>query len=190
MNFADSISATGHLEARVVHANGTAGEVVDLGSKRLPLPIRWWALALLLLLAGVTFWLVRSLLWMFLVGVVTTAGVNYMAADFLTGSGAHIDAFQYHDCGTGTTAESISQTALVTPAGSARVAGTGSNPSANIYKSVATITPGSALAITEWGLFSASTVGTMWDRRVFSAINVGSTDSIQFTYQLTITAGG
>ncbi len=31
---------------------------------------------------------------------------------------------------------------------------------------------------------------TLWDRKVFSAINVISGDSVQFTYQLTITSGG
>ena len=45
-------------------------------------------------------------------------------------------------------------------------------------------------AITEWGRFSASAVGTMIDRRLFSAINVVSGDGIQFTYSLTFTSGG
>jgi hypothetical protein len=123
-------------------------------------------------------------------GLVTTAGANYMAADFLTASTSRINAFAYHDCGEGTTAEAIGQTALVTPAGTARVLGTGTNSSANVYQSVATISFTGAKAITEWGLFSAATVGTMWDRRMFAVINVGSGDSVQFTYQLTVPAGG
>jgi hypothetical protein len=124
-------------------------------------------------------------------GLVTTAGVNYMATDFTSGlASPRIGAFQYHDCGTGTTAAAIGDTALQTPAGTARVTGTASNPSANIYKTVATISFVSTLAITEWGLFSASTTGTLWDHRVFAAVNVNSGDSIQFTYQLTIAAGG
>jgi len=123
--------------------------------------------------------------------LVTTTGVNYMASDFASGGVTPtISGFKFHDCGTGTTAAAIGDTALQTPAGTARVAGTASNPSANIYKSVATISFTSTLAITEWGLFSASTVGTLWDHRVFSAINVNNGDSIQFTYQLTIAAGG
>jgi hypothetical protein len=114
-----------------------------------------------------------------------------MATDFTSGlASPRIGAFQYHDCGTGTTAAAIGDTALQTPAGTARVTGTPSNPSANIYKTVATISFVSTLAITEWGLFSASTTGTLWDHRVFAAINVNSGDSIQFTYQLTIAAGG
>lgn len=124
-------------------------------------------------------------------GLVTTAGVTYMAADFTSGQASpRIGGFNYHDCGTGTTAATVGDTALQTPAGTARVAGAQSNPSGTVYKSVATISFISSLAITEWGLFSASTSGTLWDHRVFSAINVNSGDSIQFTYQLTVNAGG
>ncbi len=124
-------------------------------------------------------------------GLVTTAGVTYMATDFTAGlASPRISAFNYHDCGTGTTAAAISDTALGSAAGTSRVAGTQSNPSAGQYRTVATISFTSALAITEWGLFSASTSGTLWDRRVFSAINVASGDSIQFTYTLTVNAGG
>ncbi|HEY0701268.1 MAG TPA: hypothetical protein VGD60_00730 [Candidatus Acidoferrales bacterium] len=124
-------------------------------------------------------------------GLVTTTGVNYMASDFASGgSSPTISGFKYHDSGTGTTAAAIGDTALQTGTGNARVSGTASNPSANIYQSVATLPYSGSAAITEWGLFSASTSGTMWDHRVFSAINVGNGDSIQFTYKLTIASGG
>jgi len=43
--------------------------------------------------------------------------------------------------------------------------------------------------VTEHGLFNASSAGTLMDRTVFSAINVVNGDSIQFTYELTATAG-
>lgn len=121
-------------------------------------------------------------------GLVTTAGVNYMAAEF-AGGASLISAFKWHDCGTGTVAAAIGDTGLGTPAGTARVSGTGSSTT-NVFQSVATISFTSSLAITEWGLFSASTAGTLLDRRVFAAINVVSGDSIQFTYQLTVPAGG
>lgn len=123
--------------------------------------------------------------------LVTTAGANYMASDFASGgSSPTISGFKYHDCGTGTTAAATGDTALGTAFGGSRVSGTATNPSANVYQSVATISFSGTFAVTEWGLFSASTSGTLWDRRVFSAINVGSGDSIQFTYQLTVPAGG
>lgn len=123
--------------------------------------------------------------------VVTTAGVNYMRDDFNAATGsADITNFNYHACGTGTNAEAIGDTALQTDSGVARVAGTQSGPASKQYRSVATMSFTSTLAITEHGLFSASSSGTLWDRSVFSAINVVSGDSIQFTYTLTINDGG
>ncbi len=122
-------------------------------------------------------------------GLVTTAGVNYGAAD-MAGGASDISALNWHGSGTGAVAAAIGDTALGTAAGPARVSGTQSNPTANVYRSVATLAYTTTLAITEWGLFSAVTTGTMWDRRVFAAINVVSGDSIQFTYDLTWTAGG
>ena len=124
-------------------------------------------------------------------GIVTTVGVNYMASDFASGGVTPtISGFKFHDSGVGTGGAVIGDTALGSPAGSARVTGTPSNPSANIYRSVAAIAYTTTLAITEWGLFSASTSGTLWDRRVFAAINVVNGDSIQFTYNLTVPSGG
>lgn len=125
------------------------------------------------------------------VGLVTTAGVDYMASDFASGgSSPTISGMKYHDSGTGTTAAAVGDTALQTGTGNARVSGTASNPSANIYQSVATLPYTGSAAITEWGLFSASSSGTLWDHRIFSAINVSNGDSIQFTYKLTIASGG
>lgn len=119
--------------------------------------------------------------------IVTTAGVNYLASTF-TGTGAPAN-FNYHDAGTGTTAAAIGDTAMQTAYGGARATGTQSNPSANIYRSVGTVSFTSTLAITEWGIFSASSAGTLLDHFVFSAINVVNGDSIQGTFNLTLTAG-
>jgi len=126
-----------------------------------------------------------------LFGIVTTAGVNYMASDFASGGVTPtISGMKFHDAGIGITAAVIGDTDIETTDGEARVAGTPTNPSANQYRSVATRSYSTTKAITEWGLFSAVSAGTLWDRRVFSAINVVSGDSIQFTYTLTVNAGG
>jgi hypothetical protein len=121
---------------------------------------------------------------------VTTAFANYLVDALVSGSGTYpMDVYIYHDCGTGTTAESNAQTALVTPYGGARTAGTkveGASP--NIFRSVGTISFSGTFAITEHGLFSAAAAGTMMDRSLFAAINVVSGDGIQFTYELTVTA--
>jgi hypothetical protein len=121
--------------------------------------------------------------------MVTTAGVTALAATFT--NTVEPETFNYHDAGTGTTAESAAHTALVTPWGGARVAGTQTNPgSTNVYRSVATITFTGNFAITEHGLFGASSGGTMLDRTLFAAINVENGSSIAFTWELTLPSGG
>lgn len=127
-----------------------------------------------------------------LTGLVVQNGANFLATDFASGQASpRISAMNFHDSGTGTVAATSTDTGLGTQAGPAtRATGTQSNPATNQYRSVGTINYLSTLAITEWGLFSASTSGTMWDRRVFGAINVISGDSVQYTYTLTISGGG
>lgn len=120
---------------------------------------------------------------------VTNAGVNFLVDDW-DGGANDFSLMNFHDSGTGVVAENVTDTALGTPAGPARVSGTKSQPSANIARTIATIAYTATLAITEHGLFSASTGVTLWDRTVFAAINVVNGDSIQFTYSLTINAGG
>lgn len=128
--------------------------------------------------------------------VVTNAGVAFIVDDW-DGSVTDITNLKYHGCGTGTTAEAAGDTALVTESTTAlnpdstRATGTASQPSANIYQSVGTVTFDASAAITEHGIFSQAATGggTLWDRSVFSAINVASGDSIQFTYAATLTAG-
>lgn len=119
--------------------------------------------------------------------VVTDTGVGFLvdALQNLT----EAENLNFHASGTGTTAEAASQTALVTEVAT-RATGTQSEPASNQYRSVGTISYTSTLAITEHGLMSASSVGTLFDRSLFAAINVGNGDSIQFTYTLTLTSGG
>lgn len=120
---------------------------------------------------------------------VTDAAVAFMVDDFDDGAD-DINLFNFHDSGTGAVAENVSDVGLGTPAGPARVSGTKSQPAANQYRTVATITYTATLSITEHGIFSASTGVTLWDRTVFASIGVDNTDSIQFTYTLTINSGG
>jgi len=122
--------------------------------------------------------------------VVTDAFVAALV-DTLQSSVASFSDFKYHDSGTGTNVEAAADTVLQTPCGEARDVGTQiEGATANIYKSVATNTYAGSFAITEHGLFNAAAAGTLMDRSVFSAITVASGDKIEFTYQLTCTAGG
>lgn len=123
--------------------------------------------------------------------VVTTAFVNYLVQSFLQSTSSPLDLFKYHDAGTGTAAESTSDTTLGTAWGGTRQAATNSTgAAANVFQSLATIAFTATKAITEHGVFSATAAGTLLDRHSFAAINVASGDSIQFTYGMTCSAGG
>ena len=124
---------------------------------------------------------------------VTAEFVNFMV-DQLQAETSTWGDFKYHISGTGTDAESNANTQLQTAIGTAREVGTQTEgASAHIYKSVATIAYSGTHAVTEHALFNeayadAQDNGILMDRSVFSAVNVVSGDSIEFTYQLTCTA--
>lgn len=122
--------------------------------------------------------------------LVTTAFVNFMVDQLQTETSEWGD-FKYHDSGVGITAAAITDVDIQTTDGESRATGTQiEGASANIYKSVGTISYTTTKAITEHGLFSTAASTTLMDRHVFSAINVVNGDSIQFTYELTASAGG
>lgn len=129
--------------------------------------------------------------------VVTDAGVAFLADDWVDAS-QEITNMKYHGCGTGTNAEAVGDTALQTESttilnpDSTRATGVMTNPTAPVVKSVGTVTFDGGGAITEHGIFNQAATGggTLWDRSVFSAINVVSGDSIVFSYSLTLTSGG
>ncbi len=119
--------------------------------------------------------------------VVTNAGVAFLVDAFQ--NLVEIELMNFHASGTGVVAENVTDTALGTEVAT-RTTGTQSEPASNQYRTVGTISYSGSFAITEHGIFSASSVGTLWDRSVFAAVNVVSGDSIQFTYTLTVNAGG
>jgi len=88
--------------------------------------------------------------------------------------------------GTGSTAENVADTALVTEASEARVVATQSQPTATTDRAVGTITAGGTKTIAEVGRFNQLAVGgVMQQRHVFIGIPVVSGDQIQFTLDLT-----
>lgn len=130
--------------------------------------------------------------------VVTTAGVNAIVDAFQ--NTFEVENFKFHGYGTGVNAEATGNTALQTeltteysPDNTRPTGSQGEGASANVYRTTATLSPdsGGTLAITEHGIFSATTAGTLLDRSVFSAINiVAGQDSLQTQYDFTCTAGG
>ena len=129
--------------------------------------------------------------------LITDAGVAFLVDDW-DNNGQDQTTMNFHGCGTGAAAEAVGDTALGTESTTAlnpdntRATGTRSQPAANQYRTVGTLTFDATAAVTEHGIFSASATGsgTLWDRSVFSAINVVSADSIQFTYTCTVSSGG
>jgi len=128
--------------------------------------------------------------------VVTTAGVTALAAAF---AGTFtISNFKYHGFGTGTNNEGIAdvalQTELTTQYALDSTRPTGSQSSTGgVYTTIGTLAPdtGGVIAITEHGLFSATSAGTLWDRSKFAVINLtAGQDSLQVTYELTLQSGG
>lgn len=107
-------------------------------------------------------------------------------------------AFASIGLGTGVTAASASDTALQTgvTTGGAGDSGVHAIPTASVTwssvtttltndtaQAVGTATFTATVAVTESGVFNADTNGVMFAHQVFSAINVVSGDSIQFTWK-------
>jgi hypothetical protein len=92
---------------------------------------------------------------------------------------------KYVAWGTGTTAPVVTDTALETASAEARTSGTQTQQTTtttdDTYQVVGLITALSAQAITEVGIFDASTAGNMLVRATFSVINVSIGDTITFT---------
>jgi hypothetical protein len=128
--------------------------------------------------------------------VVTTAGVNYLVDAFQNTT--ELENLKYHGIGTGNTAEASGDTALVTesttalnPDSTRATGSTTEGASANIYRTVGTLTADASIAAVEHGIFSQAATGggTLWDRSVFSTVNLASGDSLQATYDCTFAAG-
>lgn len=120
-------------------------------------------------------------------GKVTTAFRDFLSDQLRTDSAA-IGDFKYHEVGTDGTSEANSQMALIATSGIARATGTQAGTAPD-YVSVATVTADATETWQEHGLFNASTSGTMMDRSLISpTVSVVASDTVQFTYTLTMAA--
>ena len=88
--------------------------------------------------------------------------------------------------GTGAGTTALTDTTLFTETGT-RTAGTSTQQTTtttnDTYQVIGTLTAGSTLAITNAGLFDASTAGNLFVKGDFSTVNLNSADSIQFTFK-------
>ena len=114
--------------------------------------------------------------------LVVTAGKDFIAERM---KDATTTAMSHMAIGTGTTAAAAGDTALETEAG--RVTLTSTTVTANAVAYVATFGAGTGTgAITEAGLFNASSSGDMLCRTVFSVINKGAADTLGITWTVTV----
>ena len=119
--------------------------------------------------------------------LVTDAFIELLVDELQASTGGIAD-FSYHGSGISSTAESASDTALISEIAVSRTGGTqGEGLTPNIYSAIGIQYYDAAYSVREHGLFNAASGGTLMDRSVFAAINVGDGDGIEFTYELTIT---
>lgn len=114
--------------------------------------------------------------------LVVTSGKDFIAERM---KDATTTAMSHMAIGTGSTAAAAGDTALGTEAG--RVSLTSTTVTANAVAYVATFGAGTGTgAITEAGLFNASSGGDMLCRTVFSVINKGAADTLGITWTVTV----
>jgi hypothetical protein len=115
--------------------------------------------------------------------LVVTAGKEWVAdrmADANT-------VMTHMSIGTGTTAAAAGNTALVTELDRNALTVSGGTVSTNTIQYACTWAAGDGTgAITEAGIFDASTGGDMLARTVFSVVNKGAADSMTITWTITV----
>ncbi len=87
--------------------------------------------------------------------------------------------------GTGAGTAAKGDTTLFTECAETRVATTQSQPAANQSRYVGTITATAGRTITNAGILSAVTAGTLFLKSDFTGVVLASGDGIQFTFTLT-----
>lgn len=116
--------------------------------------------------------------------LVVNAGKD-LVVDRLQGVGGPPAVADYIAIGTGTNAAAAGDTALQTEV--ARGQGTLSQPTSTTDRSVYTFAAGTGTgAITEAGRLNAAASGTLLGRIVFSVVTKGALDTLQVTYDLTV----
>lgn len=122
---------------------------------------------------------------------VVNSGKAFIAQSMLKTTIDSPVAMTHLGVGTNTTAVAVEQTALLTEVGT-RAPVTPTNVTVTVANDavqyVASFAAGNATgALTEAGIFNASTAGTLLCRTVFPVINKGASDSLTITWRVQIT---
>lgn len=116
--------------------------------------------------------------------LVVTSGLGYVTSrmkDTTQGAMSHMAV------GAGTTAAAAGNTTLGSELGRVTLAST--TVSSNTITYVATFGAGTGTgAVTEAGIFNDASAGTMLCRTVFAVVNKDANDTIQITWQITLSA--
>jgi hypothetical protein len=119
--------------------------------------------------------------------LVVTVGKNFIASSMTKTTTNSPAAMTHMEVGTGTTAAAVGDTTLETAVASSRVTLTSATVTTNNVAYVATFPAGTGTgALTEAGIFNASSSGTMLCRTVFSVINKGAADTLGITWTVTV----
>jgi hypothetical protein len=119
--------------------------------------------------------------------LVVTVGKNFIASSMAKTTTNSPAAMTHMEVGTGTTAAAVGDTALQTAVASSRVTLTSTTVTTNNVAYVATFPAGTGTgALTEAGIFNASSSGTLLCRTVFSVINKGAADTLGITWTVTV----
>ena len=113
--------------------------------------------------------------------IYTQAGEE-LVVDLIANTVASLSAFIGWGTGAGTAAKA--DTTLFTEASESRVATTDSQPSVDKNQWLAQITAAGTKTITNAGVFSASTGGTLLLHSDFTGVALALNDSIEFTFTL------
>jgi len=114
---------------------------------------------------------------------VVTAGKGFIASRMNTTT----TTMSHVELGTGTTGAAVANTTLETIISSSRTALTSTTVTANAVAYVVTFPAGTGTgAVTEAGIFNASSSGTMLCRTTFSVINKAAADTLGITWTITV----
>lgn len=119
--------------------------------------------------------------------LVVTAGKTFVASSMLKTTSNSPAAMTHMAVGTGTTDPDAADTALETQVGSRKAFTTSASSSGAVVTYVCAFAAGEGTgALTEAGIFNASSSGTMLCRTEFNVVNKGASDSMTITWTVTV----
>ncbi|OUU19709.1 MAG: hypothetical protein CBB97_18975 [Candidatus Endolissoclinum sp. TMED37] len=116
--------------------------------------------------------------------LVVDDGLDYIASRM---KDATATAMSHMEVGTGTTSPVAGDTTLETAIVGSRVALTSTTVTSNAIEYIGDFPAGTGTgAITEAGIFNASSAGTLLCRTTFAVVNKGAADTLKITWTVTV----